>query len=144
MLISNEGFHGSSAGKESAWRGRPGFNPWIGKIPWRREWLHIPTFWPGEFHGLYSPQGHKESDTNEWLSHQTRSSTEQTCTKASIFQKLILYIAHTSKMYAVFSFIDERIKKAVMKVSELKKFSSLSVHYRTLRHQTAKREKQLP
>ena len=33
---------------------RPGFNPWVGKIPWRRERLHIPVFWPGEFHGLYT------------------------------------------------------------------------------------------
>ena len=24
-----------------------------------------PVFWPGEFHGLYSPGGHKESDTIE-------------------------------------------------------------------------------
>ena len=27
-----------------------------------------PVFWPGEFHGLYSPWGHKESDTTERLS----------------------------------------------------------------------------
>ena len=32
---------------------RSGFNPWIGKIPWKREWLPTPVFWPGEFHGLY-------------------------------------------------------------------------------------------
>ena len=32
-----------------------GFNPWVGKIPWRREKLPSPVFWPGEFHGLYSP-----------------------------------------------------------------------------------------
>ena len=25
---------------------------WVGKIPWRREWLPTPVFWPGEFHGL--------------------------------------------------------------------------------------------
>ena len=24
-----------------------------------------PVFWPGEFHGLYNPWGHKESDTTE-------------------------------------------------------------------------------
>ena len=30
------------------------------KIPWRRERLPTPVFWPGEFHGLYSPWGHKE------------------------------------------------------------------------------------
>ena len=33
----------------------PGFDPWVGKIPWRRERLPTPVFWPGEFHGLYSP-----------------------------------------------------------------------------------------
>ena len=27
----------------------------VGKIPWRREGLSTPVFWPGEFHGLYSP-----------------------------------------------------------------------------------------
>ena len=48
--------------------GRPGFDPWVGKIPWRRERLRTPVFWPGEFHGLYSPRGHKESDTTEPLS----------------------------------------------------------------------------
>ena len=34
--------------------GRPGFHPWVGKIPWRRERLPTPIFRPGEFHGLYS------------------------------------------------------------------------------------------
>ena len=33
---------------------RPGFDPWVGKIPWRRERLPTPIFCPGEFHGLYS------------------------------------------------------------------------------------------
>ena len=41
---------------------------WDGKIPWRRERLPTPVFWPGEFHGLYNPWGHKESDTTEQLS----------------------------------------------------------------------------
>ena len=46
---------------------RPGFNPWVGKIPWRGEWLSTPIFLSGEFHGQrslkgYSPWGHKESD----------------------------------------------------------------------------------
>ena len=43
----------------------PGFNPWVGKIPWRRERLPTPVFWPGEFHGLHGPWGCKESDTTE-------------------------------------------------------------------------------
>ena len=29
--------------------------------PLRRERLPTPVFWPGEFHGLYSPWGHKET-----------------------------------------------------------------------------------
>ena len=53
--------------------GRPGFNPWIGKIPWRREWQPTVVFLPGESHGqknlgAYSPWGQKESDTTERLS----------------------------------------------------------------------------
>ena len=28
----------------------------------------IPVFWPGEFHGLYSPWGHKELDMTERVS----------------------------------------------------------------------------
>ena len=41
---------------------------WVGKAPWRRERLLTPVFWPGEFHGLYSPWSCKESDTTEWFS----------------------------------------------------------------------------
>ena len=44
------------------------FDPWVEKIPWRRERLPTPVFWPGEFHGLYSLQGRKELDTTERLS----------------------------------------------------------------------------
>jgi len=31
---------------------RPGYDPWVGKIPWRKERLPTPVFWPREFHGL--------------------------------------------------------------------------------------------
>ena len=48
------------------------FNAWVGKMPWRREWLPTPVFLPGEYHGQrslagYSPQGRKESDITERL-----------------------------------------------------------------------------
>ena len=44
---------------------RPGFDPWVGKIPCRREWQPTPVFLPGEFNGQgslagYSPWGRKE------------------------------------------------------------------------------------
>ena len=48
--------------------GRPGFDPWVGKIPSRREQLPAPVFWAGEFHGLYRPWGCKESDMTELFS----------------------------------------------------------------------------
>ena len=51
---------------------RPRFDPWVGKIPWRREWLPTPVFLPREVHGQrslagYSPWGRKELDTTEQL-----------------------------------------------------------------------------
>ena len=33
---------------------RPGFDPWVGKIPWRKEWQPTPVFLPGESHGQRS------------------------------------------------------------------------------------------
>ena len=50
----------------------PGFDPWVGKIPWRRKWLPTPVLLPGNSHGWrsmvgYSPWGHKESDMTEQL-----------------------------------------------------------------------------
>ena len=49
---------GGSDGKESALQcRRPGFNPWIGKIPWRREWLSTPVFLPGEIPWIEEPGG---------------------------------------------------------------------------------------
>ena len=47
---------------------RRGFDPWVGKIPWRRAWQPTAVFLPGEFHGQkslegYSPWGRRESDT---------------------------------------------------------------------------------
>ena len=68
MLVKNLLPCGSAV-KESACNvGRSGFDPWVGKIPWRRERLPTPVLWPGEFHGLYSPWDRKESDMTERLS----------------------------------------------------------------------------
>ena len=35
------------------------FDPWIGKIPWRRERQPTPVFLPGESHGQRSPAGNR-------------------------------------------------------------------------------------
>ena len=56
------GFPCGSAGKKSACNVGdlgliPGFDPLVGKIPWGRERLPTPIFWPGEFHGQRSFSG---------------------------------------------------------------------------------------
>ena len=72
------GFPGGTSGKESACHyrrhKRHSFDPWVGKIPWRRKWQPIPVFLPGASHGLrcqqdYSPWGCKVSDTSEATEH---------------------------------------------------------------------------
>ena len=48
------GFPCGSAGKRIHMQcRRPRFNPWVGKISWRRERLPTLVFWPGEFHGVH-------------------------------------------------------------------------------------------
>ena len=50
---------------------RPGLDPWVGKIPWRKEWQATPVFLPEEFHGQRSLagycEGHNESDLAKQL-----------------------------------------------------------------------------
>ena len=67
---------GDSTGKEPACQCRSckrwGFNPWVGKIPWRREWQSTPVLLPGKSHGQkslvgYSLWSHKELDMTEQL-----------------------------------------------------------------------------
>ena len=49
---------------------RLGLTPRLGRSP--GEGNSYPVFWPGEFYGLYSPRGHKESGTTDsFISFQT-------------------------------------------------------------------------
>ena len=73
-------FQGGSVVKESACQcrrcERPGFDPWVLKIPWRRKWQLTPVFLPGKFHGQKSlagcsPWDCKESDVTQQQPPQT-------------------------------------------------------------------------
>ena len=75
--LSLRSFPGGSSGTEPTCKGRRHkrceFDPWVGKIPWRRLWQPTPVFLPGESHGQrslagYSSWGHKELDTTEAIS----------------------------------------------------------------------------
>ena len=53
---------GGASGKEPACQcrrhKRPGFDPWVEKIPWKRTRQPTPIFLPGESHGQMSLVGH--------------------------------------------------------------------------------------
>ena len=61
-LIKVLGFPGGASGKESACQSpkpkRYRFNPWVGKIPWRKAWQPTPIFLPGESQGQRSLAGY--------------------------------------------------------------------------------------
>ena len=71
---------GGASGKEPACQcmrfKRCGFNPWVGKIPWRQAGQPTPVFLPGEFHGQRSLMGQsiashrvKHEWSNLWHTH---------------------------------------------------------------------------
>ena len=86
---SEEGFPGGASGKEPTCQRKRhkgcGFNPRVGKIPWRMMWQPTQVFFPGECPGQkslvgYSPWGRKELDTTDRLStHEDGDSRFRTC-----------------------------------------------------------------
>ena len=80
VLLFDMGFAGSSVVKnQSAVQEtcrRLEFNPWVGKIPWKKKWQPTPVTLPGKSHGQrslagYSPWACKESDTTEHATPRT-------------------------------------------------------------------------
>ena len=73
-LWNRRGFPGGLTCKKSTCQCRRckgyKFDPWVGKILWRRKWQPPPAFLPGKFYGQkslvgYSPWSPKESDTTK-------------------------------------------------------------------------------
>ena len=74
--LTTNGLPGGASGKESACQCRRrkghGFNPWLGKNPWRRGWQLTPVFMPGESHEMATVQSIAKSQTQlKWLSTHT-------------------------------------------------------------------------
>ena len=71
------------SGKESAYCcRRHRFNPWVGKIPWRRKWQPTPVSLHGKCHGQrslveYSPWGHKRVGYNLVTKQQQQQKQKQ-------------------------------------------------------------------
>ena len=106
------------SGKESTCQYRKSrFEPWVGKIPWGREWLSTPVLLPGESHaqrGLGAPSlwGHKESDVTEqltlpWLIYNVELGVYRRVTqlhvnlRAFCFQILFPYVGFSPLCYIV-------------------------------------------
>ena len=70
-------------------------DPWVGKIPWRKEWLPTPVFLPGESHGQRSLVdcslwGHREWDTTRHstvMERETAISAAKAC--CAVFKKKV-------------------------------------------------------
>ena len=81
------------SGKESTCQcRRHGFDPWVGKIPWRRKWQPTPVFLTGKFLGQRklvgcSPWGWKESDMSEQLSTPTSWALLKICCHIKYYRK---------------------------------------------------------
>ena len=68
-------------------RRRHGFNPWVGKVPWKRAWKPTAVFLPGESPWTEEPgglqslgwqrAGHERSDSTHWQSLQHSSFYQQ-------------------------------------------------------------------
>ena len=75
-----------------------GFDPWVGKISWKRAWQPIPVFLPGKSHGQSSLAGQvhgvsKESDMTEATEHVCMC--KLTCTKVNKDTLWLESILHT-------------------------------------------------
>jgi len=78
------GLHRWYSGKEFAGQCRRykriRFDPWVGKIPWRRKWQPTPLFLPGKFNGHWSLTGYR-SWSHRRVEHNLGTKQQQQCVK---------------------------------------------------------------
>ena len=88
------GFPGGASNKESTCQcRRQRFNPWVGKMPWRRKWQPTAGFLPGKSPGQrslvsYTPWGRKESDTARHT--QTLTNLSRLCSSFAVVSDLVI------------------------------------------------------
>ena len=70
------GFPGGASGKEHTRHRRCGFDPWVGKVPWRRKWQPTPVFLPGKSHGQRSLADHSQGERGVSQKSQTLLSVQ--------------------------------------------------------------------
>ena len=75
--------------------GRPGFDPWVGKNPWRRAWQPTPVFLPGEFPWTEEP-GELQSTELQRVRHNWWTKPTQTV-RESNFESWLGNLSSTQK-----------------------------------------------
>ena len=85
--------------------GRPGFNLWVGKILWRREWQSTPVFLPGGFHGQWSLVGYSSRGCrvrHDWATtlrnHKLGNLRTKLLQNSSRFKPRLILFIHTQKV----------------------------------------------
>ena len=73
---------------------RPGFAPWVGRIPWRREWLLTPGFLPGKSQGQRSRVGYMLSTGPLRVGHNLATNQEQWEFSHRLPNKELLYLTN--------------------------------------------------
>ena len=72
------------------------FDPWVGKIPWRRGWRPTPVFLAGESHGQWSLV-----DYGSWGLKKSRTRLNNNLTAVSVLLSLgILYMPPTFSSFS--------------------------------------------
>ena len=105
-LTQTCGFPGATSGKinppVNAGDMRHGFDPWVGKIPWRRAWQSTPIFLAGESHGQRSLTAtvyrvRKSQRQLKWLSMQRNTNLVSfNCTTSWCFLESDLFWSKTA------------------------------------------------
>ena len=142
--LPKHNFPGGSDGKASCLQcGRPGFDPWVGKILWRRKWQPTPVLLPGKSHGWksmvgYSPWRCKEQDTIERLhftSLQTLGWEElmpQVSVSKSIFSSLFLCYLLGKVVLSFFQVTNSLfscVSSSVLPTNQVSNFSYQASHF---------------
>ena len=116
---SDNSFPGGASGKESACQCSSwGFNSWVRKTPWRREWQYTPVFLPGQSHGQRSLVGYNPWGCKEW------DTTENTYEDGFIRPQLPDAVKLLSHPATVFALIPSSIRRFWIVIDFLGRFSS--------------------
>ena len=94
---------------------RHGFDPWVGKIPWRRKWQPTPVFLPGNFHGQRSLGGY-----SPYRVAKSRLSAYSTAQSYQMFSEYSLHSKHCAKVYKHALWITNYMTSTMLNLQRMK------------------------